>query len=164
MIPHQTIVVLIALALTTDAAIAQTEIEPRSAPKASVLDDQQWKQLDASVERGLEWLISQQQADGSFKTLELGQPAVTGLCLMAFLAQGESPIDGQYQQQLSKAVNYIANQQKRNGLLAVAAPDQAPIPRVFQDQSTGQQAVYNHAIASVALSEAYGQCLSLIHI
>ena len=150
--------VLLATAFAANMLFAQAETEPRSAPDKSVLDPEQWKQLDQSVERGLEWLISQQNDDGSFKTIDLGQPGVTAFCLMAFLAQGESPINGKYQEQLSKAVDYIANQQKPNGLIAVMAPDRKPIPRVFPNQSAGQHAIYNHGISGIALSEVYGQC------
>ena len=98
---------------------AQAEVEPRTAPDASVLDEKQWKQLDASIDRSLAWLATKQQADGSFESIDLGQPAVTSFCLMAFLSQGESPVDGKYKQQLTKAIDFIADQQKPNGLLAI---------------------------------------------
>lgn len=149
---------LLAIAFSCNSLFAQAEAEPRSAPDTTVLDQEKWKQVDTSVKRGLEWLISQQNEDGSFETIELGQPAITSFCLMAFLAQGESPTNGKYQKQLSKAVDYIANEQKPNGLIAASAPDAVPIPRVFRKQSTGWPAVYNHAISGIALSEVYGQC------
>ena len=79
-----------------NSLFAQSEVKPGAAPDASVLNEKQWEQLDASVERGLAWLATQQQADGSFKTYRLGQPAVTSFCVMAFLSQGESPSNGKY--------------------------------------------------------------------
>src|SRR5689334_6176245 len=51
---------------------------------ANVLSADQWKHVDAAVHRALGWLASQQQPDGSFSTLDSGQPAVTSLCAMAF--------------------------------------------------------------------------------
>lgn len=98
------IVVLCLVAVSTNVLLAQEAVEIRSAPDSRVLGDEQWKQLDDSVQKGLQWLATQQEEDGSFKTLDSGQPAVTSFCLMAFLAQGESPADGKYQKQLAKAI------------------------------------------------------------
>lgn len=159
--------VLIVTICSVSRLFAQAEVEPREAPDASVLNEEQWKQLDASVDSGLAWLATKQRADGSFESIDLGQPAVTSFCLMAFLAQGESPSDGKYQERLTKAIDFIADQQKPNGLIALSAPAAAPIPRgLIDDQFEGQSArskvgiavVYNHAISALALSEAYGQC------
>lgn len=144
--------------------MAQEEEKPRAAPETTVLDEQQWKRLDQSVDRGLVWLATKQQADGSFESIDLGQPAVTSFCVMAFLSQGESPIDGKYKQELTKAIDYIADQQKANGLIARKAPNSVPLVRnVISDVRSesakiGVAGVYNHAISALALSEAYGQC------
>lgn len=154
----QTIVTLLVSALLVDSLFAQAETEPRSAPNASVLAQKQWKQLDDSVERGLAWLATKQQDNGSFETIAQGQPAITSFCLLAFLAQGKSPADGQYQQQLSQAVDFIMSQQKTNGLIAVVAPDEAPISRNVDHMSVGVSSIYNHAISALALAEVYGHC------
>ena len=143
---------------STSPAWTQVQQKPLDAPDTRVLDDTQWKELDASVERGLAWLATQQKPDGSFKSLESGQPAITSLCLMAFMAQGENPADGKYQQRLVTAVDFIADQQKRNGLIATTAPNAVPIPRVGFGKEIGSPSVYNHAISALALCEAYGQC------
>lgn len=151
------VVSLATVCFFSGVSLAQEEPKPRSAPNADVLDAATWKQVDTSVERGLEWLISQQNEDGSFDSPASGQPAITSFCLMAFLAQGESPADGKYQQQLVAAVNFIADQQKRNGLIASTAPNDVPIPRNVH-KTVGSPSVYNHAISGLALCEAYGQC------
>ena len=137
------------------------EGQPRLASSASVLDKHQWERVDASVERALAWLATKQQDDGSFESIALGQPAVTSFCVMAFLSQGESPSGGKYQQQLSKAIDFIVDQQKPNGLIATIAPPGSPIqrrPDTTLHQETGVTAVYNHTISALALCEAYGQC------
>lgn len=147
-------------------ASAQTETEPsqqaeteiRQPPDATVLEADQWTKVDASVERALTWLASQQQADGSFRSIDVGQPAITSFCLMAFLAQGESPANGQYQQELGDAIDFIVDQQKANGLISTRAPDGVPIPRDVEHYKIGAPSVYNHAISALALCEAYGQC------
>ena len=160
--------ILLATIVLASTGLAQAKPEPRTPPSSKVLTKEQWKQLDESVERGLEYLATQQQPDGSFRAIDVGQPAVTSFCVMAFLAQGESPVDGQYQQQLTKAIDFIADQQKPNGLIALIAPNAVPIPRDEQSSerlgprvkpnSVSVTAVYNHAISALALSEAYGQC------
>lgn len=134
---------------------AQEELNPPATADADVLDAQQWKQVDESIARGQAYLISEQQADGSFKCVPFGQPAVTSLCLMAFLAKGESPIGGRYSADLTQAIDFIVSQQKENGLIAMLADGDSPISR-----TTGMrhQVVYNHAISALALSEAYGHC------
>ena len=145
----------------TQCSFAQEATESLSKPQAEVLDDETWKRLDDSVERALSWLATQQKDDGSFESIDMSQPAVTALGLMAFLAQGESPVDGKYQKQLSKAIDFIALQQKANGLISHDAPNAVPIPRQLPADSHTElcvTAVYNHAISSLALAEAYGQC------
>ena len=149
-------VILLATILSANTLLAQTKPAPRQVLSGKVLTQNQWKQVDESSKRGLEWLSKQQQADGSFKTPDDAQPGVTSFCVMAFLAQGESP-DGQYEQQLTKAVDYIIEQQKPNGLIATRAPSGVPIPRGGA-YTVSRNSAYNHAISALALSEIYGQC------
>ena len=161
-------VILLTTILASSTAFAQAKPNARPAPNTKVLTKKQWEQLDESVGRGLKWLAMQQQPNGSFEAIDMGQPAVTSFCVMAFLAQGESPVDGRYQQQLTKAIDFIADQQKPNGLIATVAPGAIPIPRDEESSaglgprakpnSVSVTAVYNHAISALALSEAYGQC------
>ena len=145
--------------LSSSGLFAQVESKPRLVPNFRVLDDSQVESLDASVERGLQWLATQQKPDGSFKCTDSGQPGVTALCVMAYLAQGKTPNDREYGIAISKAIDFICAQQKRNGLLATISPNTVPIPRVPVSQHEQiTPAIYSHAIASLALAEAYGQC------
>ena len=150
-------IVLCAAIFSNSVLLAQEEATPLAAPDTNVLDQEQWEQLDKSLQRGLKWLATQQEKDGSFETTRFGQPAVTSLCLMAFMAQGESPSDGQYKLQLSKAVDFIEAQQKPNGLITVVGPSAVPIPRDGAERLSSS-VIYNHAISALALCEAYGQC------
>ena len=173
-LPRLLLAILFLLTMIAPGSLfAQVEMGQRSQPELGLLNEQKVKQLDASVKKGLAWLISQQNDDGSFKAIELGQPAVTALCVMAFLANGETPNDGKYRANVKRAIDYIANQQKPNGLLARIGPRRVPITRNYQevvntDAVTAKlnlkpnaivtTAVYNHAISALALCEAYGQC------
>ena len=87
-------------------------------------------------ERGLTYLASSQQDDGSWMRGRQ-QSGITGLCLMAFLAYGEDPNFGQYSVNVRKAVRQIIQS---------------------QNASTGYipNSMYHHGFATLALAEAYG--------
>lgn len=121
---------------------------------ADVLTPLQWQALDHSVEEGLAWLASQQQPDGSFPTMPQGQPGVTSLCIMAFLAHGHLPGEGDYGDNLNRALQFTLRCQKPSGLIALVAPGGDKLVRSV-DHEIGNTATYNHAIASLMLSEAY---------
>jgi hypothetical protein len=122
---------------------------------ANVLSKDEWRRVDAAVKRALEWLAAQQDRDGSFPTLELGQPGVTSLCMMAYMAHGHLPGEGPYGRRLERAAEYILQCQKPNGLVTLVGPDGTPITRNVA-YFTGVAAVYNHAISSLTVSELYG--------
>ena len=129
---------------------------PVNAPSREVLTKSQWQRVDQSIKRGLEFLISQQQTDGSFRTDDIGQPAVTSLCVMGFLANGYLPGEGKYGDELSKAVEFIISNQTQSGVIASAHPAGPKISRVFKNYHVGKTITYNHAISSLLLSEIYG--------
>ena len=58
---------MLILAFMTVPLFAQVEAEPK--PATDVLDAATWKKLDATVDRGLVWLATQQRKDGSFKAI-----------------------------------------------------------------------------------------------
>ena len=118
---------------------------------AGALPPEKWGQVENSVDRGLAWLASQQARDGSFPTHETGQPAVTSLCVMAFLSRGHLPGFGPYGEQLNRAIDYVLSCQKEDGLLCHLAPEPS-----FVYMGGSQTATYNHAISGLMLGEAYG--------
>ena len=122
MIRIQATFVLCAALFSASSLLAQDEATPpaeKSKPQAekavaakpqamdptSVLDEQQWKEVDESINRALKWLATQQEEDGSFPSIQNGQPGVTGLCMMAFLSQGHIPGEGEYGDQLKRALD-----------------------------------------------------------
>jgi hypothetical protein len=82
------------------------------------------------------------------------QPGVTSLCVLAMMAHGHVPGEGEYGARLEKAIDYIIGCQKRNGLLALVAPNGVQMSRNI-DHEVGYTVPYNHAIAGLVLSEAY---------
>lgn len=122
---------------------------------ANVLTPGQWRRVDTAVDRALAWLAKQQQPDGSFATLDSGQPAGTSLCMMAFIAHGHVPGKGLYGTPLERAADYVLSCQKQNGLVTKVGPDGPTINRQTTHE-IGSCAAYNHAISSLVLSEVYG--------
>lgn len=93
---------------------------------------------ERSVIRALEWLKRNQLADGSWGPQE--KQAMTGLGLLTFLAHGETTSSKDYGPTVEKAIRFLVSSQKDDGIF------------------TGytQPGVYAHAIATYAISEAYG--------
>jgi len=141
---------LVAFAVASNSIAQQSSTDTQN----GVLSKQRWQQVDSSIQRGLDWLVSQQQRDGSFPTQPNGQPGVTSLCAMAFMANGHVPGEGPYGLKLEQAIDYIMSCQKRNGLLALAIPNSEKLPRNI-NHSLGVSAVYCHAISGLLLCEAY---------
>lgn len=153
-----------AFSAVTSHALAQVDAQPtaavssrraRDSTPANVLTAQQWHRVDTAVNRALASLARKQQPDGSFPTLETGQPGVTSLCVMAFIAHGHVPGSGPYGTQLNRATDYVLACQKENGLVTKLGPEGPRIDRHIS-HTFGGPAAYNHAISSLLLSEAYG--------
>ena len=125
---------------------------PLGGSPSEVLTPILWQKVDAAADKALGWLASQQQRDGSFPTLDTGQPGVTSLCVLAFAANGHLPGEGPYGERLDKAVQYILAAQKPNGLIALITQPANALRR----GGTPHQAVYNHGISGLAMSELYG--------
>ena len=89
-----------------------SNVPPTTRPPTCSRADE-WARVDAAVARGLAWLATQQRADGSFPTIDTGQPGVTSLCVLAFMAHGHIPGEGPYGRQLERAVEYILLLPKR---------------------------------------------------
>jgi hypothetical protein len=142
------------LATFTQAGWCQFEIDltPATPVSNEPLTDEELIKIDEAIQRGIEFLATQQIRDGSFPTTPLGQPGISGLCLMAFTSQGHLPGEGQYGEKLEKTVQYIINTQKPNGLLALVGPRTVPLTRT----TPMPPIIYNHGMAGLALAETYG--------
>jgi hypothetical protein len=148
---------LLTVALWTSLAGASWAADkPRPvapAPELSAaLSPEKWRQVEDSVDKALAWLATQQKSDGSFPSLDIAQPAVTSLCVMAFLSRGHQPGVGPYGRQLERAIDYVLSCQKKDGLLCRDSPG-----RSYEYKTASHTAAYNHAIAGLMLGEVYGQ-------
>lgn len=110
-------------------------------------------QTEDAIERGLEFLSKYQRGDGSWrledfdtKPLIRSNTAATALALLAFQGAGYSHEQYKYQSNCKKALEWLRAVQKKNGDLYQA-----------QDEASDKNGwLYSHAIATLALCEAYG--------
>jgi hypothetical protein len=144
------------------AGITGTKDDKTDSTKASangtptdVLAPAEWKRVDAAVEKALAWLARQQQPDGSFPSLQTGQPGVTSLCMMAFIAHGHVPGEGEYGAHMERSTDFVLSCQKPCGLVTFVGDDGPQILRSVNGHM-GTTTAYNHAISSLMLSELYG--------
>ncbi len=111
-----------------------------------------------SLEEGLAWLKRHQNPEGFWDSdgfceecgddrclgqgESLNDVGITGLALLAYLGAGNTPVMGPYKNEVRKGISYLAEVQDRwSGCL---------VPK------EGAHWMYNHAIGSLALIEAYG--------
>jgi prenyltransferase/squalene oxidase-like repeat protein len=123
-----------------------------ASPLTEVLSPGKWPVVEDSVDRALAWMATQQAADGSFPTLPAAQPAVTSLCVLAFLARGHQPGLGPYGTQMERAIDFVLACQKEDGLFSF----QPFTNNVHVDMAATHTAVYNHAISGLMLGEVFG--------
>jgi hypothetical protein len=91
-----------------------------------------------AITRGLDFLAKAQNEDGSFG--KVNRTGGTSLALMSFMVQGHVPGEGTYGKAMDMGIDFLISVEK-NGY-------------VHDDTSRG---MYEHGLAVLALSEAWGQ-------
>jgi len=118
-------------------------------------------ETEAAVAAALKWLAANQSPDGRWDprlhgagrgARVLGQDrhdagsradtGVTGLALLAFLAAGQTHLDGRYRSNVRRGIEFLIQNQAWDGNLA--------------GQAVSYEFMYCHAMAAFALSEALG--------
>jgi hypothetical protein len=119
--------------------IAAGGIFPRVA-SAAVSD----AEVDRVVSRGLEWLAAHQSRMGHWNAGYDRYPtAMTALAGMALLAEGSTTTQGKYAANVRRAVDYLAERSRPNGLIGDPAVD---------DRYT-----YGHGFSMLFLSQVLGE-------
>lgn len=99
-------------------------------------------ELDAAVARGLAYLATQQQPDGSFSGGRFGRNvAITAVACLAFMGDGNLPGRGDYADVVDRGLEFILRNSAENGLIAA-------------DAANGP--MYGHGFAALFLGEVYG--------
>jgi hypothetical protein len=122
-------------AIAFTACLAMVTTTPAADPQREAFDD--------AIDKGLEYLSRYQANNGSWSTRKQGaDPAVTSLCVMAFMSAGHVPGEGKYGAHVDKGIRYVLDQQQRNGLIA--------------NDRMGNLEMYQHGISTLMLCEAVG--------
>ncbi len=112
-----------------------------------------------AVNLGLQWLKKHQSADGYWDVDGFSglckegtctghgdpqyDPAISGLALLCFLGAGHTTTQGNYQREVKNGIRYLTSIQNEDGS--------------FGSCNTSKH-MYNHAIATLAMTEAYALC------
>ena len=99
------------LLFSTVAAAAPQAKSPRKDPKF-------WKRVDASIDKGVDWLLAQQQANGRWTAFEGERGAVyelgmQAICMLACIKGGVPP-DDRKMQKAWRALDVLYEKQKNN--------------------------------------------------
>ena len=147
------------IGLNPDAVVGREAFSKRSRVASRTLPPQN----DAAIELGLSFLVRHQLADGrwSLKGFDMDRKrknisyakkqldsdtAAVGLALLAFQGAGYNHKEFKYASEVDRGIRWLVSNQKRNGnLYADSDVESNKICRI-----------YSHAIATLALVEAYG--------
>lgn len=99
--------------------------------------------LQGTIDEGLRALAAMQADDGSFPVARFQRHVgITGLCCLAFMADGSAPGRGRYGEEVQRGLDFIVDNAQETGLLA------------GEDVSHGP--MYGHGFATLFLGEVYG--------
>lgn len=99
---------------------------------------------EAVIKNALRWLAAKQQPNGAWgsSSEEKQHPAaIAGYTLMAFLAAGQLPGEGEYGKTVSLGIQYMLDSMDGQGY--------------YGNRNDGQY-MYGHGVATIALAELYG--------
>jgi hypothetical protein len=108
--------------------------------------------FEIAIDNALDYLARSQNSDGSWNAQAIGRggfgsgngrdPAVSALCVMAFLSAGHVPGEGKYGGNIERGVRFVTGQQQSNGL--------------FGSQGNGMFVMYTHGICTLMTAEVVG--------
>jgi hypothetical protein len=103
--------------------------------------------IDAVVDKGLEWLRRTQQPDGHWEVPGGQYPtSMTALAGMCLLMEGSTPREGKYADNLDRAVNWLMQRCQPNGL--VGNPN---------NPTESSRYMYGHGFGLLFLASVYGE-------
>src|SRR3990172_8892233 len=106
------------------------------------------QKTETTIQGALRFLAAKQTPTGAWGSSdeEVRHPvAITGYVLMAFLAAGQLPGEGEFGQAVSQGMQFLLDSVAADGIIG--------------NRNDGQY-MYGHGIASIALAELYGQTRS----
>lgn len=99
-----------------------------------------------SVEKGIAWLLENQNRDGSWGCFKGDAPsvAVTSLACLALMSSGSTPDRGPHAEKIRRALGYLLKTANRRSGMIVA------------NDGTGLGPLYEHSFGTLLLSQIYG--------
>ncbi|MCE9530373.1 MAG: terpene cyclase/mutase family protein [Planctomycetes bacterium] len=98
--------------------------------------------FEDAIDHGLDYLSRIQTPEGAWSMRNGRDPAITSLCVMAFMSSGHVPGEGRYGLNVDKGIRYVMSQQHRNGMIC--------------SPNMGNLEMYEHGICTLMLAEAVG--------
>jgi len=102
-------------------------------------------QSEAAIRKGLDYLARTQLASGAWASQYGPNMGVCALCMLAFLAAGHVPGQGEYAAVLDRGLDFVLSHAAPSGLIHCA-------------DGSSHGPMYEHALATLLLSEVYGMC------
>lgn len=106
--------------------------------------------MQKHVSKGLEWLKKTQGKDGTWSANGQNPVAMTSLAGLALLMEGSTTTQGKYQEQISKAAEWLINRSNRggtrNGLIGMP-----------ENPGESGRYMYGHGFAMLFLASCYGE-------
>ena len=99
-------------------------------------------EAEATIAKGLRFLVKVQERDGSWRSPAGYPTAMTSLAGLALLAAGNTPVEGPYAVNVRRAMDYLISNSAPSGLIA----------RVDEEQSC----MHGHGFAMLFLAESFG--------
>ena len=125
-------------ALLSAAILLAATARPAAAGTLRVQVAELSPQAEAAIEKGLRFLVKDQNPDGSWG--KRYPSAITGLAMMAFMLKGYFPEKGQHSKTMDKALAWLLKRGKEGGGYLGGT----------------NQGMYEHGLATHALSEVWG--------
>jgi len=113
-----------------------------------IIDEAMDREIDASIERGLEYLMSVQRENGSYPEAHGEGGAISALAGMAFLAKGYMPGPTRQGESINKSVDYI--------LSIGDMRDHDGTTGYYGMKQDGNGKMYAHGICTLFMSEVSG--------
>lgn len=137
-VPRQVVAALVVAVLVMVSTVSR----PLFAQDPS---DRELVRVEAAVDRGLEYLASRQQADGSWPQGVSQRPntGVNAICLLAYMGRGHVPGRGPFRETVGRAVKGLTDSRQKDGLLVYPG-------------GNSHGPMYEHALATLALIEVSG--------
>ena len=129
--------------LTVPVAAHQDDAEPIGGGAPLQSQPEITPELLDACKRGLAYLATEQNDDGSFGRGRYGRNAgIASLCALAFMADGHMPGQDKYGHVIQKTLEYVLSCSTETGLIA--------------SESTSHGPMYGHGFATLFLGEIYG--------